>query len=71
MEPRLIVAATDATVAGSAWDRRVEGEELIAGRDPGADLVLEDLSVSLQHFRIAQEETGWKLHDEDSRHGTP
>jgi pSer/pThr/pTyr-binding forkhead associated (FHA) protein len=70
MPERLIVAACGATVAGTVWEQEVEHDEIIAGRDPEADLVLDDLSVSLQHFKLSREEDGWELRDLNSCHGT-
>jgi pSer/pThr/pTyr-binding forkhead associated (FHA) protein len=51
------------TVAGSALDKVVEGEKIVAGRAENVDLVLPDISVSKEHFIIESDEDGWCLRD--------
>jgi hypothetical protein len=46
------------------------GEDRVAGRDPGSDLLLEDPRVSARHARFAWKEAGWNLVDLGSKNGT-
>jgi len=49
---------------------RIEGDRLIIGRAPDADLTLPDESLSWHHARILQIGTGWYIDDMQSTNGT-
>ncbi|MBI1918945.1 MAG: FHA domain-containing protein [Planctomycetes bacterium] len=60
-----------ARAAGALWrDIRVEGDELILGRDAGCGAVLPDESVSGRHARITRNGDEFVLEDLDSCNGT-
>jgi predicted component of type VI protein secretion system len=57
--------------AGALWrDLRVEGDELVLGRDAGCGAVFADESVSRRHARITRHGDEFVLEDLDSRNGT-
>ncbi len=47
-----------------------EGEELLVGRDPRCDLVVEDPSVSRRHARLTFRDGAWVIQDLASTNGT-
>ncbi len=60
-----------ARAAGALWgDIRVEGDELILGRDGGCGAVLPDESVSCRHARITRNGDEFVLEDLGSDKGT-
>src|SRR5436305_12975617 len=60
-----------ARAAGAPWgDIRVEGDELILGRDGDCGAVLADESVSSRHARITRHGDEFVLEDLDSCSGT-
>jgi pSer/pThr/pTyr-binding forkhead associated (FHA) protein len=70
MRLRFIALATEGTLMGSGLDRLVDGDELIAGRERGVELLLPDISVSRRHFAVRAESEGWTIEDLSSRQGT-
>ena len=49
---------------------RVEGEGVLMGRHPEADIFLSDITVSREHARIVKEDKGYFLYDNGSLNGT-
>jgi hypothetical protein len=49
---------------------RVEGEGVLLGRHPEADIFLSDITVSREHARIVKEDEGYFLYDNGSLNGT-
>lgn len=47
-----------------------EGREVVVGRSPGCDLVLDDDRISRRHARLAWGEGGWRIADLGSKNGT-
>lgn len=45
-------------------------EELLIGRGPDCQLLLDDDYASTHHARLTRSETGWTIHDEGSTNGT-
>lgn len=70
MKLRFIALATEGTLIGSGLDRLVDGEQVVAGRERGVELLLPDISVSKRHFAVKCEGDGWTIEDLDSRRGT-
>ncbi len=50
--------------------RRVEGDGVLLGRHPEADIFLSDITVSREHARILRDEAGYVLEDNGSLNGT-
>jgi predicted component of type VI protein secretion system len=48
----------------------IAGERTLLGRDPGADLVVNDPSVSRRHALIERRPEGWVVFDQRSANGT-
>src|SRR5512145_1136957 len=48
----------------------IAGERTLLGRDPGADLVVNDPSVSRRHALIERRTEGWVVLDQRSANGT-
>jgi hypothetical protein len=46
------------------------GETLVVGRDPAANLVLGDPSISRRHVELRRERDGWSIADLGSTNGT-
>lgn len=53
---------------GETW--RIEGEGVLLGRHPEADVFLSDITVSREHARILCDDTGCLLQDNGSLNGT-
>ncbi|MGA2925449.1 MAG: FHA domain-containing protein [Solirubrobacteraceae bacterium] len=53
-----------------ALDWSAEAEELVVGRDPGCDVVLERPSVSREHARLVCRDGCWIVQDLESTNGT-
>ena len=66
MAARLVELRNGRTVTSRGLGRR----ELVLGRDPGCDWVLDDARVSREHARIAADEGEHWLEDLGSRNGT-
>jgi hypothetical protein len=49
---------------------RIEGDGVVLGRHPEADIFLSDITVSREHARIVKEAAGYVLHDNGSLNGT-
>ena len=49
---------------------RIDKSEIILGRDPAADLMIDAPGVSRRHARLYQQEGAWWLEDLESRNGT-
>lgn len=47
----------------------VDGDEVLIGRDPDCDLVLDNIFVSRFHARLRRRDEGYELTDLDSRNG--
>ena len=47
-----------------------EKDEIVAGRDPTADIELDDRKLSRKHCRFYQAVDGWRVCDLESRNGT-
>lgn len=47
-----------------------EGHEMVLGRAPGCDLVLDDDRISRRHARLTAREGGWTVADLGSKNGT-
>jgi pSer/pThr/pTyr-binding forkhead associated (FHA) protein len=45
-------------------------QELVIGRNPGSDIVIDNLGVSDQHARIVEQSGQYKIEDLDSTNGT-
>jgi hypothetical protein len=77
---RRVLDALRATVLGERADPDVVwlhpppqvavGETLVIGRDPGANLVVEDPGVSRRHLMLRREQDGWTAVDLESTNGT-
>jgi hypothetical protein len=50
--------------------RRVEGDGVLLGRHPEADIFLSDITVSREHARILRSDEGYVLQDNGSLNGT-
>jgi predicted component of type VI protein secretion system len=48
----------------------VQGERALIGRDPGADIVVNDPSVSRRHAVVERRPEGWAVFDQRSANGT-
>lgn len=48
----------------------LEGDSILIGRDPEADVVIDNVSVSRRHAEIRRDRGGWVLEDLDSSNGT-
>lgn len=48
----------------------VKGQSRLVGRGPTADFSLIDLRMSREHFLLVGDQTGWRLRDLGSHHGT-
>ena len=53
----------------SGTEQDLQGNELLIGRDPGADLVLDDPSVSSQHAKMNRQDGTWHIKDLGSSNG--
>jgi hypothetical protein len=62
--------ATLRLVPASGSPIEIAQEQVLLGRDPGCDLVLNDGSVSRRHARIEKRGTGWAVVDQGSANGT-
>lgn len=49
---------------------RIDGDGVMMGRHPEADIFLSDITVSREHARIVKEENGYALYDNGSLNGT-
>lgn len=49
---------------------RIEGNGVLIGRHPEADVFLQDITVSREHARIEREDQGYVLYDKGSLNGT-
>ncbi len=58
------------TVGSAALPRSFEAESLVVGRKAGADIVVDDTSVSRQHARLFVDDGDWYVEDLQSRNGT-
>jgi pSer/pThr/pTyr-binding forkhead associated (FHA) protein len=54
--------------AGSTF--LLEADVTAAGRDPGSDVFLDDVTVSRKHAQIRRTDDGWFVHDIGSLNGT-
>ncbi len=50
--------------------RRIEGDGILLGRHPEADIFLSDITVSREHARILRGDSGFILQDNGSLNGT-
>jgi hypothetical protein len=62
--------ATLRLVPASGSPIEIAQDQVLLGRDPGCDLVLNDGSVSRRHARIERRGSGWVVVDQGSANGT-
>jgi hypothetical protein len=62
--------ATLRLVPASGSPIEITQDQVLLGRDPGCDFVLNDGSVSRRHARIERRGTGWAVVDQGSANGT-
>jgi hypothetical protein len=59
-----------ANIAGGSFEHQFKVQEILIGREPACDVMLEDLTVSGQHARLAYHHSQWWVEDLQSRNGT-
>ena len=62
---RVSLFLSDRLVSKSGFDR----PEVVIGRDPSSDLVIDNLGISRHHARIFRSEEGWMVEDLGSQNG--
>jgi hypothetical protein len=65
-----IQSAPAITLSGSKGNFRFTKVEVLVGRDPTSDIVLDDKTVSTQHARFSYHHNHWWLEDLGSTNGT-
>ncbi len=67
MDQYPVLIAQQGPLEGMRWNIN---QELIIGRDPGCDVIIEDRQVSRQHARLFCNENNVEIQDLDSKNGT-
>jgi hypothetical protein len=70
IEQASIQVAPAINLSGSLGVFRFTKLEVLIGRDPANDIVLDDKTVSTQHARLSYHHNHWWLEDLDSTNGT-
>jgi hypothetical protein len=71
LEARKIPEITiQAGIDGQIESHSYSSQELVVGRDPICDFVLDEVTVSAQHARLAYHHQNWWAEDLGSRNGT-